>query len=69
MAKIILTLEDSRDDGGKPTISLDLTGMPKGMNPSAACVISEMLWGMASCEQILGALPAHRRQPSNSTIH
>lgn len=70
MAKITLTLEDRRDDSGAPTVTLDLSGVPTGAaHRSAACSISEMLWGMASCEQILGELPAHRRQPSNSTIH
>ncbi|AZC67394.1 hypothetical protein [Pseudomonas chlororaphis] len=70
MAKIIFTLEDRRDDSGAPTVTLDMTGVPTGTAPrSAACFISEMLWGMASCEQILGELPAHCRQPSNATLH
>lgn len=73
MAKITLTLEDSLDDTGKPTVSLDMTGVPVGMparqNPSAAVEISGLLWGMASCEQILGDLPAYRLQPSNKTLH
>ncbi|AJO77507.1 peptide methionine sulfoxide reductase MsrA [Pseudomonas chlororaphis subsp. aurantiaca] len=70
MAKIIFTLEDSRADNGAPTVTLDMSGVPTGTaHRSAACFISDMLWGMASCEQILGELPAHRRQPSNATLH
>jgi len=70
MAKITLTLEDSLDDTGKPTVSLDMTGVPTGVQtPSAAAYISGLLWGMASSEQILGELPAHRFQPSNKTLH
>lgn len=68
MAKIMITLQDNRNDSGKPTISLDMSGVPIGTT-SAAFFVAKMLWGMASSEQILGELPAHRRQPSNATLH
>ncbi|WP_448093573.1 hypothetical protein [Pseudomonas lini] len=73
MAKITLTLEDQRDETGKPTVSLDMSGASVGPFGQAlqteALRISKMLFGMAACEERLGGLPTYRRQPSNNTLH
>ncbi|APC16313.1 hypothetical protein BLL42_11460 [Pseudomonas frederiksbergensis] len=73
MAKITITLEDHHDDSGKPTVSLDMSGARVGpfgqTSQTEALRISQMLFGMAACEESLGALPACRRQPSNTTLH
>jgi hypothetical protein len=73
MAKITITLEDRRDDNGKPTVSLDMSGArvgPFGQTAQTEALrISHMLFGMAACEESLGALPACRRLPGNATIH
>jgi hypothetical protein len=73
MAKIIFTLEDARDDSGTPVVSMDMSkasGCSRGhIHPTPAVLISEMLWGLASCERILGTLPPHRKQPHTNTIH
>ncbi len=72
MAKITITLEDRRDDSGKTTVAVDMSGVPIGMearlNPSPACFISNTLFAMASCEQILGSLAACRVHPQHRTI-
>ncbi|WP_064116745.1 hypothetical protein [Pseudomonas fluorescens] len=73
MAKITLTLEDRHDENGKPTVSLDMTGARVGpfgqTSPTEALRISQMLFGMAACEEALGGVPACRRQPHNHTLH
>jgi len=73
MAKIIITLEDHRDGNGKPTVSLEMSSAPTGpfggVARTEAVRISEMLFGMAACEESLGSLPAYRRQQSNATLH
>lgn len=73
MAKITITLEDRRDETGKPTVSLDMTSASStpfgGVAHSAAVRLSEVLFGMASSEEALGNLPAYRRQPSTTTLH
>lgn len=73
MAKITITLEDQRNESGKPTVSLDMSGArvgPLGQTlHTEALRISQMLFGMAACEERLGGLPAYRRQPSNNTLH
>lgn len=73
MAKVIITLEDRRDDNGSPTVALDMSGVPAtplgNMQQTQAVRISQMLFGMAACEERLGGLPACQRQPCNQTIH
>lgn len=73
MAKITITLEDQRNESGKPTVSLDMSGArvgPFGQTlQTEALRISQMLFGMAACEERLGGLPACRRQPNNTTLH
>ena len=73
MAKVIITLEDRRNENGSPTVALDMSGVPAtlsgNMQQTQAVRISQMLVGMAACEERLGDLPAHRRQPCNQTIH
>lgn len=73
MAKITLTLEDHRDKTGKPTVSLDMSGArvyPFGQaSQSEALRISQLLFGIAACEEQLGGLPACFRQPCNNTRH
>lgn len=73
MAKITITLEDRRDDSGKPTVSLDMSGASSsplgGVALTEAVRISKMLFGMAASEEALGDLPAYRRQPSTATLH
>lgn len=72
MAKITITLEDRRDDSGKTTVAVDMSGVPTGIeamrNPSRACFLSNSLFAMASCEQILGSLSACRVHPEHRTI-
>lgn len=72
MAKAILTLEDTAD-GATVIVSLDMTsaqtnglGAPR---QTSAVRMAQTLFGMASSEETLRAIPACSRQPSPPIIH
>lgn len=73
MAKVVITLEDTRDDSGKTTVSLDMSGVPAGAlgrpQQTAAVRISNKLFDMAASEKVLGSIPACRWQPGTTSVH
>ena len=73
MAKITITLEDSRNDDGSPVVTLDMTGVPVSlggnMHQTAAVRMSQTLYGMAASDEALGTIAAYRWQPANNTRH
>ena len=73
MAKVIITLEDRCDGSDNMTVSLDIGGAPVNAfghpHQTPAVRMSQTLFGLASMDERVGSLPAHRKQPSNLTIH
>lgn len=73
MAKITITLEDRRDETGKPTVSLDMTEVPIGPFGSpletTAVRMSRTMFEMVANEKALGSIPACRWQSSPKTVH
>ncbi len=73
MAKIIITLEDSRDEQGKPSVNVDMAGVPT--NPfgqqaqTAAVRMYRTVFDIVAGERVLGSIPACRLQPSTQTLH
>lgn len=72
MAKIIITLEDSRGDNGKPSVSVDMSGVPTTPlgtpRPTEAVRIFNKLFDLVASEKMLGAIPACRWQPTTTTL-
>jgi hypothetical protein len=73
MAKVTITLEDRRDGSDNMTVSLDVGGVPVNAfghpHQSLAVRTSQTLFAFASMDERMAALSAHRKQPSNLTIH
>ena len=73
MAEITLTLEDRREDNGRPSVAIDMTGVPT--NPlgapkqSEAVRIFNKVFDLVASEKMLGTVPACRWQPTTTTLH
>ncbi|WP_448646767.1 hypothetical protein [Pseudomonas mohnii] len=73
MAKITITFEDCRDEQGKPSVNVDMAGVPTnpfGQHAQTAAVrMYRAVFEMVAGERILGSIPACRLQPSTQTLH
>jgi len=72
MAKIIITLEDRREDNGTPSVAVDMTGVPTTSlgtpRPTEAVRMFNKLFDLVASEKMLGAIPAYRWQPTTTTL-
>ena len=72
MAKIIITLEDCREDNGMPSVAVDMTGVPTTSwgtpRPTEAVRIFNKLFDLVASEKMLGSIPACRWQPTTTTL-
>lgn len=73
MAKIIITFEDCRDEQGKPSVNVDMTGVPAnpfGQHAQTAAVrMYRTVYDIVAGERILRSIPACSLQPSTQTLH
>ena len=73
MAKIIITLEDRRDDNSKLLVAVDMSGVPTnplGLPRQTEVVrIFNKVFDLVASEKMLGAIPACRWQPTTTTLH
>ncbi|MBV4522167.1 hypothetical protein KVG88_19070 [Pseudomonas sp. SWRI74] len=73
MAKITITFEDCRDEQGKPSVNVDMAGVPTtafGQHIQTAAVrMYRTVFDLVAGERILGSIPACRLQPSTQTLH
>jgi hypothetical protein len=73
MAKITITLEDRREDSGKSSVAIDMTGVPTSPLGAArqteAVRIFNKVFDLVASEKMLGAVPACRWQPGTTTLH
>lgn len=73
MAKITITLEDRHQGNGKPSVSVDMSGVPSppldAPRQTEAMRLSYKLFDLIVSEKTLGAIPACRWQSSTKTLH
>ena len=72
MAKITITLEDRHESNGKPSVTVDMTGVPASPlgapRQTEATRLSNKLFDLIASEKMLGAIPACRWQPTTTTL-
>ena len=72
MAKITITLEDRREDNGRSSVAIDMTGVPTNRlgapRQTEAVRIFNKLFDLVASEKMLGAIPAYRWQPTTTTL-
>ena len=73
MAKITITLEDRREENGRPSVAVDMTGVPTTHlgtpHQTEAVRMFNKLFDLVASEKMLGAIPACRWQPGTTTRH
>ncbi|SDZ39511.1 hypothetical protein [Pseudomonas salomonii] len=73
MAKITITLEDRHQGNGKPSVTVDMTGVAAppldAPRQTEAMRLSYKLFDLIVSEKMLGTIPACRWQSSNTTLH
>lgn len=72
MAKITITLEDCAEGNGKPSVTVDMTGVPTSSlgtpRQTEAVRLSNKVFDLVASEKMLGAIPACRWQPTTMTL-